>query len=958
MKNLFNKQPSINTRVILLTLVPTTIVALLLCVFFTVKRYQELEKDLINAGYAYTHQLINISQDSVLKKDTNFLDIVTRSAIENPIIESVTIYNKNSNVLAYAGPPQTSVIRLSIPPNHKEGIVLSSNNSSIKLVAPIYQHHKMATGQQENDLLLLQEKLIGWISIELSRVETNLHEYKTIIMGISLTLLGIMFSLFYAIRLGRNITQPIKQIIRAVDNIRRGNLNTRIKTNATGELKRLEKGINQMASNLASAQENLQHNIEQATAELRETLETIEIQNIELDLSHKNALERNREKSEFIANMSHEIRTPMNGIIGFTNLLADTRLTEYQRDYVTTIQKSSYHLLSVINDILDLSKIEAGKLTIDQVPMDIRECIEDVLDILAPIAHEKNIELIHITHLDVPMKMVGDPLHYKQIVTNLIGNAIKFTEKGHILIRTEIDTETNDSLKIRTSITDTGIGLSETERDNLFQAFSQANTSTTRKFGGTGLGLIISKQLIQKMGGSIDFNSEPNKGSTFWFTVVCDKITNKTGNTFTHRRLTGINVFLFDPQPMAQQALSNLCQSWKMEVKATHKQNELQHYLQQLTEHKEEAPQIVILGENQISASHNKNIIATIKQLRENFKIPLVVLANTNNQREFNQLLINGATLCLSKPVKQHKLYQDLCRILLESTVNTKSQSTESAVNAYSSTTATLQLVNPKLGYRILAVDDNLINLKLITLLLKSSGVQVEQSNSGEKALELINKNHYDLLLLDLEMPGMNGVQTAEQVRTHPDSKNKLIPIIAVTAHTCIDDKNKILACGINDFMIKPISAQQLDSMIKKWLQYSAKDTQLQSVSAYKEINITNNNKAIDWELSIKLAGGNESLAEELLNMFLATLEGELENILTAFQRNDFKAVYQHVHKLRGSTCYCGVPHLAELTKTIEGTIKTKDYTKVENLLGQLQTAAQAILATHQISKPLTSNSP
>ena len=364
--------------------------------------------------------------------------------------------------------------------------------------------------------------MLGYVALELDLKSVRLQQYKEIFISSVMMLFCIGIALIFGWRLMRDVTGPIRNMVNTVDRIRRGQLDSRVEGFMLGELDMLKNGINSMAMSLAAYHEEMQHNVDQATSDLRETLEQMEIQNVELDLAKKRAQEAARIKSEFLANMSHELRTPLNGVIGFTRLTLKTDLNATQRDHLTTIERSANNLLAIINDVLDFSKLEAGKLILESIPFLLRTSLDEVVTLLAHSAHDKGLELTLNIKNNVPDNVIGDPLRLQQIVTNLVGNAIKFTEHGNIDVLVEQRAISNSRVQIEIQIHDTGIGIPERDQSRLFQAFRQADASISRRHGGTGLGLVITQRLVKEMGGDISFHSQPNRGSTFWFHINLD----------------------------------------------------------------------------------------------------------------------------------------------------------------------------------------------------------------------------------------------------------------------------------------------------------------------------------------------------------------------------------------------------------------------------------------------------
>ncbi|MDX1754485.1 MAG: ATP-binding protein [Marinobacter sp.] len=927
----------IRKKVLVVTLVPTLLTTLMLGLFFSLSWVKNIEQLLQDRGDSLSRQLAAGAEYGMFTANRSLLSSLSNALLEEQDVRSITFYDANHRRLLHTGPGA----REALPEGSLTGgqAVRQERKNSTLFITPVYLQDLMIENMLDLDAghaASATRSPIGWVAVEMSHIRTEKETYKALLISLLLVLAGVIVSLLIAVKLSRAFTDPIFELNNAVAKLKEGKLDTRVYTEAGPEFEQLESGLNAMAAELSKAQAEMQQNIDQATEDLRETLETIEIQNIELDFARKEALEASRIKSEFLANMSHEIRTPLNGIIGFTELLLKSPMAKQQRDHLSTIRKSSEILLTIINDILDFSKIEAGKLMLDRVPFQLRDIIEDVMVMLAPAAHSKNLDLVPLVYNDVPDNIMGDPLRVKQVITNLVNNAIKFTQTGEVVLRASLEEEDieHHRVTLRLSITDSGVGLSRAQQQSLFNAFNQADASTARQYGGTGLGLAISKRLVEEMGGTIGLESELGKGSTFWFTLTSDLSASKEPAA-PKDALRGEKVIYLEHQKTSGLAIEHLMRDWGLLVERAASPAELIDKVEEAQMHQAGyALAMVGITRHLLHSSQYCGLLRELEVERDCRSLLLTPTLETHDDP-----LSSLASGHITKPVCRDTLYDEL--LLLIHGIH-QGEPAEADASGSASQVGGVP--------RVLAVDDNEANLKLVLTLLRDHQIQAEGAASGFEALSKARQTSFDLVFMDLQMPGMDGVETTERLR-NLDGYSRKLPIIALTAHALADERERLTQQGFDGYLAKPISSQQLMETLYQHTGYRESPPQGMS-GPVQEIRDTRRGirpstrqkqrECVSIQESIQLAAGKTDLAEELFSMLLEQVQSDLPRLRTLWEKSDMEAVLECVHKLHGAARYCGVPELREAANLLETGLKQSS-PELEQLKDQFLAAMERL---------------
>jgi signal transduction histidine kinase/CheY-like chemotaxis protein/HPt (histidine-containing phosphotransfer) domain-containing protein len=789
--------------------------------------------------------------------------------------------------------------------------------------------------------VFLNGEEIGSIVIlsDLSGLLAKLRQYAQI--SVVVLLVSVLIAYWASSWLLRIVSDPIVELAEVAGRVSvEQDYSLRVVQRSSDEAGRLVASFNQMLNGiqqrdlaLQKAKDELEVRVQDRTADLQQ--EVVERMAAEVEMRRARDMSEvaSRAKSEFLANMSHEIRTPLNGVIGMTELALDTELNPEQREYLETVELSANTLLSVINDILDFSKIEAGKVDLETIDFNLRDCLEETLKTLALRADEKGLELLCEIASDVPEWVSGDPVRLRQIILNLISNAIKFTHQGEVALRVESEADTAGTRILRITVADTGIGIPLEKQKFIFDPFTQADTSTTRNYGGTGLGLTISARLISMMGGKIWLESEVGRGSQFHFTVQLRAVhgDTKLEAIVPTDRLRSLRVLVVDDNLTNRRILQEILKRWK--VNSTGVEGGEQALTELTSAQQRGQPYQLILTDMHMPKMDGFALVEEIRHRPGFGMMAIMMLTSAGRRGDTERCRSLGVTSYLFKPIRKVELLSAILAVLGQNPAIS-----QPATTTVSKPPAQMKVLN------ILLAEDNRVNQVVATRMLEKMGHVITVANNGVEALALLAAHAFDVVLMDIQMPQMDGLTATKNFRLQETTTRFHLPIIALTAHAMKGDRERCLEAGMDGYVSKPINSIELELAIAKAMGSPSKDVGWTSTKVHLEAQ-SEKQVTLDFKQMLERLGGDEKLLHEVIEIFVDQAPAHMEILRRALAQGDAELTEKTAHSIKGELGYLGLTDVTQKARELEELGRRHNLAEAARVFVSLEPEISAIVA-------------
>lgn len=897
MKQLFNSLhalPTIKEKLLRINLISTGTAFLTAIVLLIGFDYLNLGSELVNDGKVKVQLIARNTIAALLFDDRQTANDLLSSLNTDSQVIQAALWNSQGQLFA----------------NYQ-----SKHHPTTSLTFPAHQGHVLGlTTLDIAQTLISDGQTVGTVSLRLS-LQTLYRRLLEHALAFSLVILvALVISQLFLIRMNRFITTPIARLVKLMGTVsQEGDYSTRARIESNDEVGRLASVFNEMLEQIAERDRHLA------------------IHSDELQLAKEQAEEANRAKSRFLAAMSHEIRTPMNGILGMTELLRKTPLSVQQSRFADAVYQSGEHLLKIINDILDFSKIEAGKLEIEQIHFNLRQLVEDVANLFARPAELKRVEILCSVPHDLPVAVKGDPMRLRQIMTNLVSNAVKFTTEGEVVIRVQLLAEDHQQARFRFEIQDTGIGIGEEAQRRLFGAFVQVDNSTTRRFGGTGLGLAISRRLVEIMGGQLGLISQENTGTLFWFELSLPKqdadarvVVDLT------EHLNGLSVLVVDDNATNREILAHQLHGWSMHYTGAASGQDALRILDRWAGH---GCDLVILDLH-MPGMDGFEVARAIHADRRHVRLPLVMLSSVSVDANSPERQSAPIDCYLTKPVRQSDLYDAIATAF--------SMDPDRMTPCVQSVQPSPNATQLPAGKRVLIAEDNPVNQNVAKAMLDSLNVANALADNGLIAIDRLSRESFDLVLMDCQMPEMDGFEASRQIRLRQQHGElpASLPIVALTANAVEGDRERCLAAGMDDYLSKPFTREGMLAILSRWLlptnvpispveRSRPQPLTGEPPSPQNDKLSTLNPRALE---TIRLLPGANGavLVGRVIAAYVDDTPKRLAQIHSAIQSGDADGLRKAAHGMKSSSANVGAESLAALCKELEligraGTVEGAD---------------------------------